>query len=212
MRQNVVPIVEAHGADLVLCGHSHVYERSFLIDGHYGLSWSWTPTMAKDSGSGRTNDTGAYLKTSAGPGPRQGTVYVVAGSSGWTWHYAGLNHPAMFTGLAELGSLVIDVNGQRLDAKFLRETGAIDDHFTILKSAPPEPVRLATFNVTDGVVSARWKSQPGRSYRIERTLGLNQPDWQPVSEVIVASGATSRWSGPAAAGASASYYRVAEMD
>jgi hypothetical protein len=114
--------------------------------------------------------------------------------------------------MAELGSLVIDVNGQRLDAKFLRETGAIDDHFTILKGAPPEPVRLATFNVAGGVVSARWKSQAGRSYRIERTLDLNQPDWRPVSEVIVASGATSRWSGPAAAGASAAYYRVAEMD
>jgi hypothetical protein len=212
MRQNVVPIVEAHGADLVLCGHSHVYERSVLVDGHYGYSWSWTPTMAKDSGSGRTNDTGAYLKSTAGPGARQGTVYVVAGSSGWTWNHSGLNHPAMFIGLAELGSLVIDVDGRRLDARFLRETGVIEDYFTILKGVPPEPVRFATFKVADGVVSARWKSRAGRSYRIERTLELEPPDWRPISEALVASGATTDWSGPAAAGAGESYFRVVELD
>ena len=212
MRQNVAPIVEAYGADLVLCGHSHVYERSFLIDGHYGSSWSWSPTMAKDSGSGRTNDTGAYVKTSAGPSPRQGTVYVVAGSSGWAWDHYGLNHPAMFTGMAVLGSLVIDVDDRRLDARFLRETGAIDDYFTIVKGVPAEPVRFATFNVTGDVVSARWKSTPGRSYRIERTLDLKHPAWRPESGVIVASGATSSWSGPAAVGASESYYRVVESD
>jgi len=28
MRQNIVPILEAHGVDLVVCGHSHNYERS----------------------------------------------------------------------------------------------------------------------------------------------------------------------------------------
>jgi len=61
MRQNVVPILEAHGVDLVLTGHSHDYERSFLIDGHYGSADTWDPsTMLKDGGSGRVNDTGAY--------------------------------------------------------------------------------------------------------------------------------------------------------
>ena len=70
MRENVVPIIEAYGVDLVLCGHSHVYERSYLIDGHYGSSFNWQPTMAKDSGSGRTNESGAYLKSVTGPAPR----------------------------------------------------------------------------------------------------------------------------------------------
>ncbi len=36
MRTNFLPILEAGGADLVLSGHSHCYERSFLLDGHYG--------------------------------------------------------------------------------------------------------------------------------------------------------------------------------
>ena len=38
MRLNFVPILEAYGVDLVLCGHSHSYERSKFIDGHYGNS------------------------------------------------------------------------------------------------------------------------------------------------------------------------------
>jgi hypothetical protein len=38
MRQYVVPILDAHGVDLVFTGHTHAFERSYLIDGHYGLS------------------------------------------------------------------------------------------------------------------------------------------------------------------------------
>ncbi|HMJ64026.1 MAG TPA: metallophosphoesterase family protein, partial [Candidatus Binatia bacterium] len=41
MRENVLPILEAFGVDLVLCGHSHVYERSYLLQGHYGFSWEF---------------------------------------------------------------------------------------------------------------------------------------------------------------------------
>ena len=36
LRQKLVPILERYKVDLVLCGHSHIYERSFLINGHYG--------------------------------------------------------------------------------------------------------------------------------------------------------------------------------
>jgi len=36
MRQGFLPVSEAGGVDLVLTGHSHVYERSFFLDGHYG--------------------------------------------------------------------------------------------------------------------------------------------------------------------------------
>ncbi|MDX1763312.1 MAG: metallophosphoesterase family protein, partial [bacterium] len=41
MRENALPILEDYGVDLVFSGHSHSYERSFLIDGHYGLSTSF---------------------------------------------------------------------------------------------------------------------------------------------------------------------------
>src|SRR4051812_40731882 len=36
MRTNFVPILESHGVDIVLSGHSHSYERSRFIDGHHG--------------------------------------------------------------------------------------------------------------------------------------------------------------------------------
>ena len=141
MRQNALPILESYGVDLVLGGHSHSYERSFLLDGHYGLSATLTDSMKKDAGSGRPDGTGSYQKPTLGPSSHQGAVYTVAGSSG---HATGgtLNHPAMYISLNQMGSLVIDVNGNTMDVKFLRETGTIDDYFTIQKgsiviTAPP---------------------------------------------------------------------------
>ena len=101
MRQNVLPILEAGGVDLVLTGHSHSYERSFLIDGHYGTSGTWsTATHALDAGDGRTTGggDGAYTKPAGGPTPHQGAVYVVAGSSAKLTAGA-LDHPAMFTSI-----------------------------------------------------------------------------------------------------------------
>lgn len=37
MRNNIVPLLERFGVDLVLTGHSHTYERSYFIHGHYGV-------------------------------------------------------------------------------------------------------------------------------------------------------------------------------
>lgn len=131
MRTNALPILESYGVDLVLGGHSHSYERSFLIGGHYGLSGTFTESMKKDGGSGRPEGTGAYTKA-AGVDPQR-AVYAVPGSSGKT-SGGTLNHPAMFISLNQLGSMVLDVDGLRLDAKFLRETGAVADSFTIVKA------------------------------------------------------------------------------
>jgi hypothetical protein len=136
MRQQIVPLLETYGVDLVLCGHSHSYERSYLLHGHYGSSGTLQPSMLLDPGDGQPAGSGAYAKSPGGPG----AVYIVAGSSGWTSGGA-LNHPAMFVGLNRLGSLVLDIDGDRLEAKFLRENGAVDDHFTIVKGDQP-PVIL----------------------------------------------------------------------
>jgi len=135
MRENVLPILENGGVDLVLTGHSHDYERSFLLDGHYGTSETLTPGMILDGGDGRTTGNGPYRKPTAAPAPHEGAVYVVAGSSGQ--HGGGpLDHPAMFLSLNRLGSLVLDVSGLRLDAAFLDTTGTPLDSFTVLKGSP----------------------------------------------------------------------------
>jgi hypothetical protein len=137
MRQNALPILENYGVDLVLSGHSHSYERSKLIDQQYGLSTQVSATNILDAGSGREDGDGAYLKPGVGPISHEGTVYAVAGSSGQT-SGGTLNHPVMYVSLNELGSMVLDVSGDRLDAKFLNNVGAVRDYFTIVKSnAPP---------------------------------------------------------------------------
>ena len=136
MRQNALPILEDYGVDLVLAGHSHAYERSHLLDGHYGLSTTLVPGMILNAGGGNPDGSGAYVKPLRGPDPHKGTVYVVAGSSGKLSSEGPLNHPAMFISLEVLGSLVLTVNGNRLDAEFLQSTGAVRDAFTILKGSP----------------------------------------------------------------------------
>lgn len=133
MRENVLPLLEAYGVDLVLAGHSHSYERSFLLDGHYGDSASLIPAMLLDPGSGRENETGAYAKPTAGQAAHEGAVYAVVGSSGRVSAGVPLDHPAMFLGLGRLGSLILEIDGRRLDAAFLSELGETLDTFTLRK-------------------------------------------------------------------------------
>src|SRR3989442_145940 len=87
--------------------------------------------MILDNGDGRVDGTGAYEKPVALTA-NKGAVYTVAGSSGQT-SGGSLNHPAMYISLNVLGSLVLDVNGPQLDAKFLTSSGSVQDHFTIKK-------------------------------------------------------------------------------
>jgi hypothetical protein len=117
----------------------------------------------------------------------------------------------MFISLNRLGSVVLDIDEDRLDARFLRENASVDDYFTILKGDTADPLRLATIHVVAGVVTVAWKSVAGETYRIERAESLNDPQWTPISVNITATGATSTWSGSAAAGISKSFYRVARL-
>lgn len=137
MRQNFLPVLENYGVDLVLTGHSHSYERSKFIDGHYGLSTTYNSSYEIDGGSGRADGTGAYVKDASQP--HSGAVYSVVGASGQT-SGGSLNHPAMYLSLNELGSMVIDVNGATMDLKYLNNNGTVRDYFTITKdSTPPAP-------------------------------------------------------------------------
>jgi len=144
MRTNVLPILEAHGVDLVLTGHSHSYERSVLLDGHYGLSTTLAAGMIVDPGDGDPAGDGAYAKEGAGALPHGGAVYAVAGSSGQA-SGGRLDHPVMQVSLNALGSLVLDVDGEVLDARFLDSSGLVRDRFSIVKTVPtPTPVPTAT--------------------------------------------------------------------
>ncbi len=129
MRENALPILEEAGVDLVLAGHSHSYERSYLIDGHYSSSDTFTEQMKKDGGNGREDEDGAYQKLHLAP--HAGTVYIVAGTSALADYVSPL--PAMYTSLSIPGSLVLDVHGKRLDVKFIDCQGEVKDYFTMKK-------------------------------------------------------------------------------
>uniref|UniRef100_A0A183CSJ2 Metallophos domain-containing protein n=1 Tax=Globodera pallida TaxID=36090 RepID=A0A183CSJ2_GLOPA len=104
IRENFIRILERSGVDLVLCGHSHDYERSKLIKGHYD---------------------------------NQGTVYVVAGSAGQLGAtQAGYPHDAMPVADSQHGgALLLEVEGKRLDAKWIAADGLVRDQFTVVKDA-----------------------------------------------------------------------------
>ncbi|MEN8158972.1 MAG: metallophosphoesterase [Myxococcota bacterium] len=140
MRTTFLPLLEAHGVDLVFSAHDHSYQRSFLVDGHYGLSTSFTAAMALDGGDGREGGDGAYQKP-PGPVAHAGTVYVVNGT-GSDSTSGPFDHPTTVLGLVSLGSVVIDVDGDRLDARFLDDAGVVADHWTLLKAPDETPPSL----------------------------------------------------------------------
>lgn len=179
MRRVFLPALERGGVDLVMTGHSHSYERSYLLDGHYGFSTNLADCMKLNSGSGRENESGAYDKPAFGPVANQGTVYVVAGSSGQASGGA-LNHPTSFLSRNNLGSLVLDVNTNRLDVRFIRETGAVVDHFTIRRGiSPVDTNHLSITGVchdAQGHSRVTWNGLGGKRYRLSyRDGNLNGP-------------------------------------
>ena len=196
MRQVFLPVLEQGGVDLVLAGHSHAYERSHLLDHHYGPSTTLTADMKLDAGGGRESEGGAYHKHLFNPRAHQGAVYAVVGSSGWVGGGA-LNHPAMHVALSELGSLVLDIHSNRLDATFLRETGATNDTFTIVKVNSATSLRIlsATLNAS-GHCNLTWAAVGGLRYRVSYRDGdcygaFTDLVQQPVAEINLAPEGTA---------------------
>ncbi len=134
MRAIFLPVLEQGGVDLVLTGHSHVYERSWLLDGHYGKSATFDATThIKQKTSGRADGDGVYQKSRKRT-PHSGEISVVTGSAGHaSTKPVPLNHPVFFLSLNEAGSSVIDVNGLQLDLVFLNDRGEKRDWFSIVK-------------------------------------------------------------------------------
>jgi hypothetical protein len=163
MREFVLPLLEGMGVDVVLCGHSHNYERSWFLDGHYGMANTFTNAFKKDPGDGDPSGDGAYRKADVGPLPSSGAVYVVNGS-GSEVRPSTLDHPAHLIGLLETGSMVIDVAGDTLTARFLTGTGQIYDEFQIVKGSACAPVPASGCNTAvRGKLTIRESVDPARS-------------------------------------------------
>ena len=131
MRENILPILEQGGVDLVLTGHSHDYERTYLLDGHYGSSTNLQASMILNHGDGRPDGNGPYEKPLS-TAPHGGAVYVVTGSAGQA-SGGTLNHPAMYLSLNKLGSVAVDVDAHDLKVTFVGSQGQVRDYFTLRK-------------------------------------------------------------------------------
>ena len=139
MRTHIMPILESGGVDLVLSGHSHIYERSMLIDGAYA-----TPTVAEgvvlDDREGNPKTDGPYRK-SAGLTPNNGEIQIVAGHGGTTLRRKG-TMPIMRKIIVEHGSVIVDVDGDTMRGIMLNKFGEIRDEFAILKRGEVRHERL----------------------------------------------------------------------
>lgn len=127
VRENILPLLESAGVDLVFSGHSHMYERSELMNCHYGDSSTFKKSMIR-----ATNKNSQYKKKGKNITENSGTVYTVIGSSSKV-DVGPLNHPAMPHSLQEAGSMIFDVNNNKLKAFFINKDGEAKDQFEIIK-------------------------------------------------------------------------------
>ena len=137
IRENFIRILERYGVDIILCGHSHDYERSRLMNGYYGkdadfdsAKYNVSNASGKDDGS---PNSAPYTKDSR---HNRGTVYVVSGSAGKLGgRQTTYPHHAMyFSDETHGGASILEINGNRLDFKWICADGIIRDRFTMLKN------------------------------------------------------------------------------
>ncbi len=203
-RENLVPRLEDAGVDLVLTGHSHCYERSWFIDGFHTTPTLITNGTLIDSGNGRADSGGIYGKDY---GAHRGAVYIVAGSSGqatnWTsGSTARFNpnpHPVMYLSELDLGSVILDISANRLDAKFINGAGVVDDYFTIEKGplvtvSTPVP-NAAEYGPVSGQITLTRSGSTANPLSVQASIGGTalQSRYVPIfAPVTIPVGAASR--------------------
>ena len=159
MRVTFAPVFENYGVDVIYSGHSHSYERSWYLRGHYGMSDSFDITN------------NAFLDSDGNPSLGQGSkpyqqgeaegrsVYTVAGNAGkadkekpcpegmemgctlpnWLKHpahrtFSQLTPEYKSNGIALKGSIVLDAKESTLTSRFVDENGQVLDYFTITRN------------------------------------------------------------------------------
>lgn len=137
IREEFTPIFEDYGVDLVYAGHSHIYERSYYIKDHTGLSSTFDPsTMAELNSLGQpANGQGTEGYTQiTNSGMDDKVVYTVAGNGGKVTSLSpGFPHPAHFYSELTLGSVLIDLTDSSLEARFIDINGKILDSVTLTR-------------------------------------------------------------------------------
>lgn len=139
IREKFIPILERYGVDVVLCGHSHDYERSRMMYGYYGKEKEFDSTKFVVNGKPENKKVKPgnklFVKNQL---HEKGTVYVVSGSAG---KLGGMQstfpHDAMFYSDAEHGGAsMMEVTGNTLEFKWICADGVIRDQFSFVKNLP----------------------------------------------------------------------------
>ncbi len=127
-RDNLVPLFEAKGVDMVMCGHSHVYERSYLVKNNAVIQ----------------NGHNDYSKITS----PNGTIYMVSGCGGKTGS-GSLDHKLMATSYGDVaGFSLIDVGYEEVRGYFVERDGQTTDIFTLRKAADRTPPRVTAVRAT----------------------------------------------------------------
>ena len=159
MRVTFAPVFENYGVDVIYSGHSHSYERSWYLRGHYGMSDSFDATRNALLDADGNPALGQGSEPYEQGGAQNRAVYTVAGNAGKAdekkpcpegqvmgctlpnW----LQHPAHRTftdtapgyesnGIARKGSIVLDASKSTLTSRFVDEHGEVLDYFTIRRN------------------------------------------------------------------------------
>jgi phosphodiesterase/alkaline phosphatase D-like protein len=126
VRQEILPILEKYGVDLVLSGHSHGYERSKLMHKHYQDSSHFNEHTHLVQNSNH-NYKKYHDKTQ-----HDGTIYNVIGSSAKVDN-ADYKHPALPFSYAKMGSVLLTITNHELKSEFITIDGDVQDYFSITK-------------------------------------------------------------------------------
>ena len=128
MRENVNPIFEKYKVDLVLAGHSHVYERTHPMRGHFGINSSFDASKHVFANTKAPNH---YVVGKDG----QGVIYVVNGSGGQLggqkaeWPMKS----SVYSNNKDGGSMIFDISQHRFEAHWVSSAGDVKDHFIFEK-------------------------------------------------------------------------------
>ena len=128
IREHVNPLFEKYKVDVVLSGHSHVYERTFPMRNHFGLNNSFDEKLHKFY---KENSPNRYIVDQNG----QGVIYMVAGSGGQLGGSRS-GYPlksSVFSNNTIGGSVIFEVTNKKFISKWIASTGEILDQFEIDK-------------------------------------------------------------------------------
>jgi len=111
IRNNLVPLFDQHGVDVVLMGHDHDYERTLPLRGDQVVE------------------------------PGAGTVYVTTGGGGGESRPFETENTFTAYKEVGFHYTRVAVNGSTLLLQMIREDGAVRDSMTLVKGDPPPPPR-----------------------------------------------------------------------